>query len=69
MYENGDGVPQDYVIAHAWYNLAIGLQGPESPRKKRDKIAEQMTPAQIDEALHLAREWKQRIDDVQWRVQ
>ncbi len=22
MYENGQGVPQDYVQAHMWFNLA-----------------------------------------------
>ena len=57
MYENGYGVPQDYVTAHVWYNLA-GIQGDEKVREYRDRIAEKMTPAQIAEAQRRAREWK-----------
>ncbi len=62
MYEKGQGVPQDYVQAHMWYNLAASHFAPGSDRdravKNRDIIAEKMTPAQIAEAQRLAREWK-----------
>ena len=51
MYEHGLGVPQDYIQAHMWYNLA-GYAG------FRDRLAEKMSPMQIAEAQRLAREWK-----------
>lgn len=64
MYILGLGVPQDYVQAHLWYNLAAAGSLPEDAdhRKmaaaERDKLAAKMTPAQIAEAQRLAREWK-----------
>ncbi len=62
MYENGEGVPQDYVQAHMWLNLAasrfpFGVKRDRAV-KKRDIVAKKMTPAQISEAQKLAREWK-----------
>ena len=57
MYGKGQGVPQDYVLAHLWFNLAAA-QGNEVASKNRDIIAENMTPADISEAQKLAREWK-----------
>jgi len=57
LYATGKGVPQDYVQAHMWYNLA-GVQGEEKASDLRDKIANEMTPAQIYEAQRLAREWE-----------
>ncbi len=57
MYEKGKGVPQDYVQAHMWYNLAAA-QGQKDAGKVRDSLAGKMTPAQIAEAQRLAREWK-----------
>ena len=57
MYSKGRGVPQDYVQAHMWVNLAAA-QGIEDARELRDILAELMTPAQIAEAQRLAREWK-----------
>ncbi len=56
MYALGQGVPQDFVQAHMWSNLAAA-QGDEPARKLRDKLAKKMTPAQIAEAQRLAREW------------
>ena len=62
MYSKGQGVPQDYVQAHMWYNLAASRLPPGKDRddsvKNRDIAAEKMTPAQIAEAQRLAREWK-----------
>ncbi len=62
MYRNGEGVPQDYVQAHMWFNLAASRTSPGEGRgkavKNRDIIAKMMTPAQISEAQKLAREWK-----------
>ena len=33
MYERGHGVPQDYLMAHMWYNLA-GSEGSGLAQKK-----------------------------------
>ena len=62
VYADGIGVPQDYVEAHKWFNLAA----PRSKfadinkdiRERRDALALLMTAAQIAEAQKLAREWK-----------
>ncbi len=58
----GEGVPQDYVLAHMWLNLAVSQLSPGEDRDQaesaRDKVARQMTPAQITEVQRLAREWK-----------
>ncbi len=62
MYEQGQGVPQDYVQAHMWFNLAASRSPPGADHakavKNRDILAAKMTPAQIAEAQRMAREWK-----------
>ncbi len=55
MYQFGFGVPQDYVQAHMWYNLAA-TQAP-SVGQRRDELAKLLTPDQIAEAQRMAREW------------
>lgn len=59
-YAVGVGVPQDYVQAHMWANLAASQSGPAiaSLRDLRDRVAAKMTPAQIAEAQRLATDWK-----------
>ena len=57
VYERGQGVPQDYVEAHKWYNLAASHDIDSLAGKSRDLLAAKMTPAQIAEAQKLAREW------------
>jgi len=57
LYSNGDGVPQDFVQAHKWYSLA-GANGNKNAATRRDALSKRMTPAQIDKAQRLAREWK-----------
>ncbi len=60
MHYLGHGVPQDYVLAHKWVNIAASnLTGPERDKaeKTRDEIEAKMTPAQIAEAQKLARDW------------
>jgi len=57
MYLVGEGVPEDFVAAHMWYNLAAA-HGDISAAEQRQRIATLMTPAQIAEAQKLAREWK-----------
>ena len=60
MYEKGQGVPQDYLYAHMWFNLAAAGFSAWDKRavNGRDALAAKMTPAQIAEAQRLAREWK-----------
>ncbi len=64
MYGNGQGVPQDYVQAHMWYNLAAAGLPPgedhDTAAKNRDIVAKLMTPAQIAEAQRLAGKWRPR---------
>ena len=58
------GVPQDYVLAHAYYSLTLARlsaagEALRSPTlEDRDEIAAKMTPAQIAEAQKLVREWR-----------
>jgi TPR repeat protein len=59
MYAQGKGVQKDFVQAHMWLNLA-GAQGHEEAQQLRDTIAKKMTPAQVDQAQKLAREWKSK---------
>ena len=66
MYYKGQGVPEDYVQAHMWVNLATSTsQGEQNEKfaKARKLIAEQMTSAQISDAQRLAREWKPKTWD------
>ncbi len=56
MYDNGQGVPQDYVQAHMWLNLAAA-NGNEQAKGNRDIAAGLMTGEEIAEAQKLAREW------------
>ena len=64
MYQSGVGVSQDFVQAHKWLNLAAARLGASEKEKldaalrERDALAAKMTPAQIEEAQKLAREWK-----------
>ena len=46
MYYNGKGVPQDYVLAHKWSNLAASRssgQDGENFRKTRNRLAGTIT--------------------------
>ena len=59
-YEDGDGVPQDYVEAHKWYNLATAGASDhdrEEAARLRDSMARKLTPNQLGEAQRRAREW------------
>ena len=59
LYVSGQGVPQDYVLAHKWLNLAAAQGGTQRDIavKGRDLVDSEMTPEQIAEAQRLAREW------------
>ena len=56
MYCLGRDVPQDYVTAHKWFNLAA-MKGSEDARLYRRELALEMTPAQVAEAQRQARSW------------
>ena len=60
LYAAGQGVPKDSVQAYMWLTVA-GSQGSEAGRQNalraRDAVAQQMTPAQHQEAGKLAQEW------------
>jgi uncharacterized protein len=66
MYVLGQGVPEDAVRAYVWLSLsatqAAQISGAtrltRDAQEMRDALARTMTPAQIDEAQKLAREWK-----------
>jgi TPR repeat protein len=65
LYERGLGVPQDYVMAHMWFNVAASLLSNtyvEGERANaaglRDSVGARMTPQQIADAQALARDWK-----------
>ncbi len=64
MYGDGQGVPQDYVQAHMWYNLSAAGSPPSEDRdsaaENRDIVAELMTSAQIAEAQRRAGKWRPR---------
>jgi uncharacterized protein len=60
LYHTAHGVSPDLVRAHMWYNLATA-NGYEQGKRWRDRLAEEMSPAQIAEAQKLAREWSLRM--------
>jgi hypothetical protein len=60
-YVGGKGVPQDFVLAHMWFNLAGSGEDEilqKGGKERREQIALSMTTAQVAEAQRLAREWR-----------
>jgi TPR repeat protein len=55
MYQFGEGVLQDNVTAHMWYNIGAA-NGNELGGTNRDSIAEGMTPSEISKAQQMARD-------------
>ncbi len=55
-YSTGQGVAQDFVAAHKWFNLAA-LRGSDMAKGWRNQIAGEMNASQIAQAQKLAREW------------
>ena len=63
-YYYGEGVPQDHIHAHLWWNLTANA-GDEWDQDMKEhaydlrfSLEQIMTPAQIAEARRLASEWK-----------
>lgn len=61
LYEAGEGVVQNYVEAHKWYNLAAS-QGVEASRQARDNLASQMSAEALSQAQSLAAEWEPMME-------
>lgn len=61
-YTLGHGVPADYVLAYMWYDIAASNYSDamerEGAEKNRDTVGSMMTPAQVEQARKMAREWK-----------
>ncbi len=55
MYQNGDGTPQYYVMAHMLWNIAAA-NGHENAKTNRDAVAKEMTSEKILEVQQLAKE-------------
>lgn len=59
LYALGEGLPRDYVKAYYWYTRAAE-QGNEDAVAGRSSLVDEMTPAQMDEALRLLSEVRKR---------
>jgi TPR repeat protein len=59
LYASGREVPQDFVTAHKWFNLAA-LRGYEDAKRHRLELSREMTKAEIAQAQRMAREWMAR---------
>jgi len=57
MYRNGQGVPHDYKEADMLYNLAA-TNSDGNASGNRSKLAEEMSPRQIEEGQALTAKWK-----------
>ena len=57
MYERGEGVVANPVIAYALFNLAAA-QGNDKAPSNRARVAEQLSPKQLEEAQALSSGWQ-----------
>ncbi len=61
MYATGKGVPQNFIEAHVWINLAASRATGDYQKQFadwRDQVAKSMSPQQVAEARQRARDWK-----------
>jgi uncharacterized protein len=73
MYRADQGVPENLILAHRWYNLAsinaepddvlengqrVATSLRDEAMKMRDEVASKMTSAQIAEAQRQASAWR-----------
>lgn len=56
MYCIGREVPQDFISAHKWFNLAA-MKGSQAAKEYRCEISREMSAIQIAEAQRQARHW------------
>ena len=57
LYATGLGAPQNYILAHVWFNLAAS-RGEAAALAERDALAAKMTPQQVAEAQERASSWR-----------
>ena len=57
MYSEGQGVPQDYVLAHMWFNLS-GSNGDKDAVTNINIVEKRMSKQQIEKAQEMARNRK-----------
>lgn len=57
LYALGNGVPQDFIQAHKWYNLAASRDHNHATQA-RDALARRMSSTQIATAQREARQWQ-----------
>ena len=57
-YADGQGVLQDYALAHMWFNLCGASGDDEDCVENRNRVEKKMTPSQIEKAQEMARNWK-----------
>jgi len=60
LYEEGLGVPQNFQLAHMYYNLA-GARGSAEARKARDLLATKMSPELVTIAQDKAAAWRPAV--------
>ena len=66
LYSEGRGVPRDYVQAYMWFALSLGKTSKCGPLASNlSSAAQQMTPAEIQQAERKIEEWKIRHRDHQ----
>lgn len=56
MYASGREVPQDFITAHKWFNLAA-LRGNDEAKRYRLELSREMSKLDIARAQRMAREW------------
>jgi TPR repeat protein len=62
IYQSGVGVAQDMCTAYMWFNLA-GASGEKDAIRRRDQIAQTMTPSQIEKGQDLTRDFLAKNDN------
>ncbi len=60
VYQEGIATVQNYVLAHAWYSLASAL-GDRRAREARNRLAAQMSLAQLEQAQQEAAGWSEHL--------
>jgi len=61
MYVKGQGVLQDYVMAHMYFNIE-SVNGDKDSVRSRDEVARKMTSSQIERVEDLVMEWVERAE-------
>ena len=60
LYANGEGVPQDSIEAYVWLDLSA-TSGIRNLVTKRDRAAEKLTPAELEQARQRVTELHEEI--------